>query len=479
MLTRFDQILQEECQIPADGRLLVGVSGGPDSLTLLHLLHALGRDLTVAHFNHHLRPEADEDEHKVAQIAAGMKVAFVSGSEEVDKLASAMKLSVEAAARKARYRFLFEQARRIDADGVVTGHTADDQVETILLHFLRGSGLDGLKGMDYRTYLAEFSTEIPLLRPLLAFWRTEILEYCRKNKLQPLTDASNQDVKYTRNRVRKELLPILQSFNPQIKQRLWSLGQITAGSLEILRSVIQSSYEDVCIEEGAGFVAFKNTGLAGYERGAVETILREAARKLAPDGEDLTWSRLRQASQAILDGKRNGQLDLADNLSVVYCQDRLYLARNGVQIVESSWPAYLKPESEPLAVPGRVELENGFFISVESLDVGSPDSFRYVLTDRNEAWLDAAVVKETLQSGPAGNYKKFQPLGMESGSVSLGDYFTNKKLPRPARNIWPVIADGERVAWVPGFVSGHPWRVTPKTRRVLHLKLEQAQKKTG
>ena len=130
------------------------------------------------------------------------------------------KLSLEEAARILRYRFLFAQARSEGAEVVAVGHTADDQVETVLMHFLRGAGLPGLKGMAGRTILPEFDPKIPLVRPILHLWRSETEAYCQEHGLQPVYDPSNRDETYFRNRLRHSLIPELEKYNPRFKNTL-------------------------------------------------------------------------------------------------------------------------------------------------------------------------------------------------------------------------------------------------------------------
>ncbi len=176
MLDRIANIIQE-CQLHTENCLVVGVSGGPDSLCLLHSLHHLGHQVIAVHVNHGLRPEADKEEQQVKQFADHFGIEFICSHVEVMKFAVHASLSIEEAARNLRYTSLFEQARRSGAHAVVVGHNADDQVETILLHLLRGSGMVGLRGMDYRTLPNQWSQEIPLLRPLLSTWRSEVQDY--------------------------------------------------------------------------------------------------------------------------------------------------------------------------------------------------------------------------------------------------------------------------------------------------------------
>src|SRR5688500_9907796 len=150
MLDNIESILRQQCGLNKDFPVIAGVSGGPDSLCLMGALRKAGYRVVVAHFNHKLRPDSDADANIVEQTAARLNLPSVIESGEVRAFADAEKLSIEEAARIMRYRFLMGQARRFRAQAVAVGHTADDQVETVLMHFIRGAGLEGLKGMNYR-----------------------------------------------------------------------------------------------------------------------------------------------------------------------------------------------------------------------------------------------------------------------------------------------------------------------------------------
>ncbi|HEY2979690.1 MAG TPA: tRNA lysidine(34) synthetase TilS, partial [Anaerolineales bacterium] len=218
MLEKIESILQSACHLERGRLIVVGVSGGPDSLCLLHLLHQAGYPLLVAHFNHQIRPEAGDEAGAVEQFAARLGLRCVVGSADVSAHAQKNGLSIEEAARALRYGFLFEQARQAGAQAVAVGHTADDQVETVLMHFLRGAGLNGLQGMGYRTILRTFDSAIPIVRPLLGIWREEVLAYCTTYGLQPHFDRSNASPEYLRNRLRHTLIPVLESYNPKFRE---------------------------------------------------------------------------------------------------------------------------------------------------------------------------------------------------------------------------------------------------------------------
>lgn len=199
MQERVNICLRDECFLKPDKPVIVAVSGGPDSLCLLDILHKFSSLLMVAHFNHGLRPESESDARAVRREAEKRSLTFILGEDDVATFAADNRLSIEEAARIRRYRFLFAQAEKYDTQAVAVGHTADDQIETMLMHLLRGSGLSGLKGMPARSSPNAWSAGIPLLRPLISIWREEVLAYCREYDLKPVIDRSNMDTTIYRN----------------------------------------------------------------------------------------------------------------------------------------------------------------------------------------------------------------------------------------------------------------------------------------
>src|ERR1051325_10132421 len=241
MLENIQSILREQCGLNRDVPIIVGVSGGPDSLCLMSILRKAGYHTIVAHFNHKLRPDSDTDANIVEQTAARLNLASVIENGDVRAYAEAEKLSIEEAARILRYRFLMGQAHRLNAQAVAVGHTADDQVETVLMHFLRGAGLAGLKGMGYRTIIHMFDPEIPIVRPLLDMWREETVVYCASHGFRPRDDPSNASLDFFRNRLRHLLIPTLESYNPRFREIIWRTSRALAADYEILAHVLEEA----------------------------------------------------------------------------------------------------------------------------------------------------------------------------------------------------------------------------------------------
>src|SRR6266545_6663661 len=276
MLENIQSTLRDQCGLSRDYPIVVGVSGGPDSLCLMSLLRKTGYHVIVAHFNHKLRPDAAADANVVEQTAARLNLVSVIESGDVRTYADRDKLSIEEAARIMRYRFLMQQVRRFKAQAVAVGHTADDQVETVLMHFIRGAGLAGLKGMSYRTIIHMFDPEIPVVRPLLDTWREETVVYCAANGFRPRHDPSNASLDFFRNRLRHLLIPTLESYNPRFREVLWRTSHALSADYEILSERLDEVWKECAVQQNVDFIAFDVTALSKQSVGLQRNLIRRA-----------------------------------------------------------------------------------------------------------------------------------------------------------------------------------------------------------
>jgi tRNA(Ile)-lysidine synthase len=258
---------------------VVAVSGGPDSMVLADVLMGLLRRgelrrLTVAHLNHQLRgDESDADE---SFVRGHFDVETVTDRVDIARLAAAAQQNLEEAARDARYRWLSEMARRAGAGWVATGHTADDQAETVLFRLLRGSGLQGLSGMPPRRPLAE---GIELIRPLLDVRRSEVLQYLGENKLPFRTDTSNADPRFTRNRIRHDLIPHLQQYNPAVVGIVGRLAKQARGVQTELAARAKDLLATAELPRAGIVLVFRIDALAGQSEHLVAEVFRQVWRR--------------------------------------------------------------------------------------------------------------------------------------------------------------------------------------------------------
>lgn len=226
--------------------IVVGVSGGPDSMTLLNVLCSLKENLQihlfVAHINHQIRKEAKQDEEYVKDFCAAHQIPFFVLEKDVMQLAKEQKIGTEEAGRKVRYDFFEEICKKVNASKIATAHTANDQAETILMNLMRGSGTNGLKGIQVKRG--------KYIRPLLEITRQEIEQYCQKQQLNPRIDQTNQENVYTRNRIRNELIPYIEkNFNPSIVTSLNRLSEIVKEQEEYMEKVVEKAYLEIMLEQ--------------------------------------------------------------------------------------------------------------------------------------------------------------------------------------------------------------------------------------
>jgi tRNA(Ile)-lysidine synthase len=463
-----EKILLDQCGLDPARPVLAGISGGPDSLCLLGVLQEAGYQIIVAHFNHQLRPEAELEAAAVSERARQLGLPFVTASADVRTYAGAQGLSIEEAARLLRYRFLFEAARQHGAQAVAVGHTADDQVETVLMHFLRGAGLAGLKGMEYRLVLPTFDAGIPLVRPLLSLWRADTESYCRTHALEAHFDASNTDTVFFRNRLRLALIPELEKYNPQIKEALLRTAQALQGDYEILQEGLELAWKEVLRATGTGWVAFDQAGLAGLSRGLIRNILRRAAELLRPQGRDFGFEALERAA-AFAKKPSGKQVDLADGLYLFTENGETTLAAYEADLPLAQWPQVSQPMEIGLQ---PLDLGNGWVLTKEETSL-KPESWPPGRGNWS-AWLDAdRLPSEGLVVRPRRPGDVFAPLGMGGQTLKVRELYINLKIPRRARLHWPLVCAGDQVAWVTGYRMAQPFRVTEATKRMLHLEIKR------
>lgn len=446
--------------------LVVGVSGGPDSLALLHFLHVRDRSQThspypllVASFNHRLRPEAEADVAFVQQFATGLGLPFVTDSADVAAYAEAEGLSLEEAARELRYRFLFRAAREAGAQAVAVGHTADDQAETVLMHFLRGAGLSGLKGMPTHVILPVFDAKIPLVRPLLGWTRAQTEAYCSEHGLNPRIDNTNTDTAYFRNRLRHELLPELEKYNPQIRQTLAKTALALQGDYELLNELIEAEWQKAVTQADSNYVEFKLHQLESLSPTLRRSLFRKAAFLLKPGLRDVDFDALQRAATLT-------QVDIAGGLKTIIEGDVLYLTDN-----ESVLPAPYPQVNDPFSITNNwCELENGWVLTCEEMLTA-----HWALnTDNWTAYFDADLTENRLQVRPVRAGDRFEPLGMPNQTVKLSDLFVNLKIPKRMRKKWPLVCVDDEIAWVAGLRMAEPFKVTEKTQRVIKIQIKNS-----
>jgi tRNA(Ile)-lysidine synthase len=465
----FDQLAHEQLNhLPPATKLLVAVSGGADSLALLHVLKTLypPDSLVVAHVNHQLRPSADEEANFVRETTASWHIPCHVKKIDVAAWAAAHKQSLEEAGRTVRYQYFAELAEQVGANTVVVAHHADDQAETVLMHVIRGSGLAGLRGMLPISYL-QGERSLLLLRPFLHITRTQIEAYCQQHHLQPIVDESNTDTTYFRNRLRHELLPMLETYNPQIKNRLQYLAAVVAADYELLAGALQEAWTAVCHNQASDMIQLKRTDWLNLPLGLRRGLLRQAVQQLRPSWRDISFTAIEQARHIVEKGHSGAQASLPGDLVLVVGYHFLTITADPHHI-PTDLPQL--PDNTPIRfpIPGQVQLANNWTLTASLL---SPVDLAEIEANRNP-WLTYLAVNDIDEPWlirPRAAGERLRPLGMAGHTIKLKKLMINRKIPAYLRDRWPLVVQRDQLLWVVGHHQDERGRVTENAGYVVQL----------
>ena len=284
--------------------VVVGVSGGADSVCLLRILVCLQERLDimvhVAHLNHLLRgAESEGDARYVSRLATKLGLTATVESRDVKAYQAAHRLSLEDAARQVRYHFFAEVVERVGAGRIAVGHTADDQAETILMHLVRGAGPTGLLGMRPLTiWTSPGVAGLTVIRPLLVVSREETRVYCRLHRLIPREDSTNLSLSTFRNRIRQELVPLLQAYNPRIGEALIRTSDTLATEQAFLEECVSEVWPKVAGEED-GAIVLDRASVGALHPAVQRHLLRRVTREVLGDLEDIEWKHIEQMREGL------------------------------------------------------------------------------------------------------------------------------------------------------------------------------------
>ncbi len=449
--------------ITEGGKLVVAVSGGPDSVCLLHILlglrDRLGITLHVAHLNHRLRgAESDADASYVAGLARKFDLPCTVERRDVKAYQKSRLLSLEEAAREVRYSFLAEVAEATGADSVAVGHTLDDHVETILMHLIRGSGTRGLRGLQPSSQLHFGKAALTVIRPLLEVSRKETAAHCRRYRLRPRLDTSNLSGSPLRNKIRQQLIPLLESYNPQVTDALLRTARIAADDLAILEEDALKLGRHLLKEQGDTVILDKEN-FSKLPAALQHHLLRSAIEKLLGNLMDIESRHIAEIMAAL--NKPAGKvITLPDGLTFTIEYDRYLLGSD---------PAALSPfpsiENErDLQIPGTTALP-GWHVVADVIKQKPVEEEG----DGYTAYFDFDRTGDKLTMRPRRPGDRFQPLGM-SQPKKLNEFMIDSKIPRAWRRRVPIVCSPEQVIWVVGWRIDERTKVTAATRKVLRLK---------
>lgn len=441
LIQHIKTILQEKNLIPEYSKVVLGVSGGADSIALLHILNELKIDLKfdlhIATLNHGIRQAANDDVAFVQHLTEKYDLPLTKGYEHVPSLAETYKESIESAARRARYDFLAQVAHNTQSKLIATAHHAGDQAETILLYLIRGTGTNGLTGMAYQSPVLKHP-HLTLIRPLLSVSQAEINQFCAENDLQPRIDNTNFDTTYRRNALRHEILPQLRNINPQIDSALLRLADIVM----VEQSYLNQQYTIICepqIEYGK-----RTTVNLEQLRSWHEALQRVALIKIAHHHNcEITYDHITDIIHQVKVGQVGTELYLPNNLRFRISYQKVYFEELSAPMPDAGYPQVDAPITLKL---GETIINNW------SLSVSDSPRTNY------DARL--AIPKGTILTvRPRTNGDRWQPMGLGGKSQKLKKWFIDHKIPQYLRDKIPLLCvDGEIAA----IILRDDWKIGEK-----------------
>jgi len=445
-------------------RLVLAVSGGPDSACLLHALTVLKEELAitlqVAHLDHGLREDSAADAASVAQLAEGLGLPVVIERVDVQRHRQASGQGLEEAAREVRYCFLARLARELCTPYVVTGHTLSDQVETVLLHLVRGTGLQGLVGLKPLTPLTIDGHKVILVRPLLAVKRSDTEGYCREVGIKPCQDITNRSLTPLRNRIRLKLLPQLREYNPCFDEAILRLATAAEIDLNYLE-VATANVREAVVREVDGALALDKIALQGLPQALQRHLLRWALGCVRGGLEDIEARHVDNimSSLGLSAGRR---LSLPGGVILAVDYDCYWLGQadnlpNPYPVISSEYP---------LSIPGVTHLP-GWQVDAELVSGQmKPEGGGLV------AYFDLDVVGRGLFTRSWQPGDRFVPLG-QTQDKKLGEFMIAQKVPRRWRERIPLVVSSQQIAWLVGYRLDDRVKVTDATRHVLRLEFKK------
>lgn len=465
------EAVEAERLLPAEGRLVLGVSGGADSVALLHAIHMINTarnhpwKLHVGHLHHGIRAgAADEDAQFVRDLATSLALPVTIEQVDVPGLAKARQISIEEAAREARYAYLERLCLHTESRHILLAHHADDNAETVLHRVLRGTGLRGLAGIAPVRLLSPDS-DIRVVRPLLKFRKQEILDFLRQRGLPWREDHTNTQTSLTRNRIRHEVLPLLETkINKQVKEALLRLAEQARATDAYLSETAQRTLETLVISRNDCELTVNLPALLKRSRVIQAELVRQAFLWLRVGEQSIDRRHVMAVLRLVEQGRSNKRINLPGRLTVSRSYDRLTF----------SLPTGQGPSEEftevSVKVPGRTILRRRkVWLETQMVDA-SADLLQHV-KEKNDPWteyVDNDQISYPLIIRPRKPGDRFWPLG-GPGSKKLSDFFIERKIELPQRSQIALVCDQLGPIWVMGMRIDDRVKLRRHTTRVLQM----------
>jgi tRNA(Ile)-lysidine synthase len=452
----FSTILEHR-MIDSGDKIVVAVSGGPDSVCLLKILFQLQRwldvSLIVAHLNHGLRPQEDEKETEfVADLARGLNLTLAY--DKAVNLTKAHGTSIEEKAREIRYRFLERVLNEYHAQKAALGHNMNDQAETVLMHLLRGSGPTGLSGMPP-------IRQRRFIRPLINITRDEIHTYLKQKDIPFMMDSSNLEKRYLRNRLRLELIPLLLNYQPRLIEHLGELASLCRLEDQFMEEEARKGLQMVTQDSSEHSLELSLDTFKGLSPALRCRIIRQAIKRVKGDLRRIDIGHIKAIIDLADSVRPQIRMNLPQDLIVRKIYERLRFS-SGTEIETEDFTHHIIDKGV-FKIP-----EINRTLSLEEIPKGD---FLPSSASPNEAFLDLARLKWPLRVRNFRAGDKFIPLGL-NGFKKVKDVFIDQKIPSEERKKIPILENCSSIVWLCGIRIDNRYRVRQRTRRILRCKIE-------
>ncbi|MFC4777225.1 tRNA lysidine(34) synthetase TilS [Paenibacillus sp. GCM10023252] len=463
ILKRVSELARTEGLWQEGDTVVTAVSGGPDSMALLHMLAKLAElhklTIVAAHVNHGFREASAGEAETVRRFSEELGLPFEYAVFDLPAYIVETGMNAQAAARSKRYGFLEQTAAKYGASKIALAHHGDDQAETVLMRFIRGTGPGGLAGITMKRSLRN----VELIRPLLRMNKLDLLRYCEKHAVPYCIDSSNEQRYYFRNKIRMDVLPYLSQYNPRLTESLQHLSEMAHGEDEWMESQTLQQFQMIVVQRPEGY-ALACKDLTGLHVALQRRLIKLILNYLSQEADSISYEQIEgMRAAARPDAPSTWQADVHGGIKCVREYDLLRWQRVSAGSDRAAGFSCIVPEHGELPLP-----VSGYVL--EALGAGD----RRVAGDRFEAFFDAAELHYplTVRSRQPGD--RIQVLGL-NGSKKVQDMFVDEKVPPSERDRYPLLADADgRLLWIPGIRRSAHALVGPQTKHVIGFRLRKA-----
>ncbi len=449
---RFSEFIAQHKLLKNASTIIAAISGGVDSMVLLDLLfeHVKNSKVQIitVHLNHQLRGSAaDEDEATVRQFCAKKNCPFISKKVNIREYANNRKLSLEMAGREVRYTLFSEIAKDYPKALIATAHTADDQLETVLFRILKGTGLNGLQGIQIKRE--------NIIRPLLFASKAEIYQYAKEHSVPYHEDYTNQDTSIPRNYIRQTLIPAIKSkINPALEKSIFQLSSIASDASRFLTDAGMKAYKRCLIYQTTTEIALDISRLKRYFTSVKFEVIRECINQLNPQFASLDFIMMENILKLVETSQTGSQLPLTDNFGLFIDRNTLIFTNR----IGHSWDAIA-------IIPGKRYTTAFFDFQTEVQDsiTNPPDK-----ENRNIEYVDLDKLGNSLRLRPWQESDKITPLG-STFTKKISDIFIDQKVPLLKKNRVPILVSDQSIVWVCGYKLSDNFKVDSATQKMLKL----------